>query len=154
MSNKILIVLIGVMLIIMLGLGGGLFMMWSKISALDAKSSQPAKADAKPPEVEHNLGPIYSLDTFIVNLADKGGNRYLRVTMDLELNSKVVEDEIKERLPQIRDAILMILPTRRFDDINNSSGKAALRDEIKKKINSFLVKGQISNVYFSEFVVQ
>ena len=31
------------------------------------------------------LGTLFSLDTFIVNLADQERNRYLRVTMDLEL---------------------------------------------------------------------
>ena len=31
------------------------------------------------------MGPIRSLDTFIVNLADPLGKRYLKVKMDLEL---------------------------------------------------------------------
>jgi flagellar FliL protein len=155
MSNKIIVLLIAVVMVLMLGLGGGLFMMWSKLSAMNT----PSVADAgQEPETntdsEHPLGPIFSLDTFIVNLADNGGNRYLRVTMDLELGNPELEAEIDKRLPQVRDSIIMILPTRRFEDISTVQGKTALRDEILATINGYLLQGKIAKIYFKEFVVQ
>jgi flagellar FliL protein len=155
MSNKILVLLIGVLMVLMLGLGGGLFMMWSKLSALNTQGI--ANAGDKPVQegsLEHPLGPIFQLDTFIVNLADKGGNRYLRVTMDLELGNAELESEINKRLPQVRDSILMILPTKRFEDISTVQGKTALRDEMLATINGYLAQGKITNIYFKEFVVQ
>ncbi|NNL77873.1 MAG: flagellar basal body protein FliL [Desulfobacterales bacterium] len=160
MSNKILIILIGVMMVFMFGLGGGLFMMWNKLSALSAQTA--ANADDESDEndsgeevsVEEMLGPIYALDTFIVNLANNGGNRYLRVTMDLELDNKNLESEVNKRLPQVRDSILMILPTKRVEDISSVAGKTTLRDEILGKINSYLAQGKITNIYFKEFVIQ
>ena len=155
MSNKIVFLLIGVLLILMLGLGGGLFMMWNKLSDLNAQSMANA---ANNPDAEekrdHPLGPIFSLDTFIVNLADKGGNRYLRVTMDLELGNPELEAEITKRLPQVRDSILMILPTKRFEEISTVQGKTTLRDQIMETINGFLAQGKITNIFFKEFVVQ
>jgi flagellar protein FliL len=155
MSNKILIVLMGLLIVFMLGMGGGMFMMWNKLSELSIQSA--ANAGINPGQgnnPEHPLGPIYSLETFIVNLADKGGNRYLRVTMDLELTNPEVAAEISKRLPQIRDSILMILPSKRFDDISSVDGKVALRDEILEKLNSLVTLGKITNIYFKEFVVQ
>lgn len=155
MSNKIVFLLIGVLMLLMLGLGGGLFMMWSKLSDLNAQSTANAANDpAAEKKIEHPLGPIYSLDTFIVNLADKGGNRYLRVTMDLELGDPDLEAEITKRLPQVRDSILMILPTKRFEDISTVQGKTALRDQIMQTVNGFLAQGKITNIFFKEFVVQ
>jgi flagellar FliL protein len=155
MSNKILVLLIGVLMVLMLGLGGGLFMMWNKLSDLNAQShanaSEKAGGDGA---LEHPVGPIFSLETFIVNLADQGGNRYLRVTMDLELENPEMEAEIAKRLPQVRDSILMILPTKRFEDISTVQGKISLRDEMLETINGFLAQGKISNIYFKEFVVQ
>jgi flagellar FliL protein len=155
MSNKILVLLIGVVMVLMLGLGGGLFMMWNKLSAMNTLSVADAGQD---PETgnnsEHPLGPIFSLETFIVNLADNGGNRYLRVTMDLELGNSELEAEIDKRLPQVRDSIIMILPTRRFEDISTVQGKTALRDEILATINGYLLQGKITKIYFKEFVVQ
>ena len=63
-------------------------------------------------------------------------------------------EELEKRLPQIRDKILMILPTKQYADIATTTGKLALRDEIMASLNTFLKKGQISNIYFTEFVVQ
>lgn len=155
MSNKILVLLIGVMTMLILGLGGGLFMMWNQLSALNAQSV--ADAGGQPDEVvslEQSLGPIFSLDTFIVNLADKGGTRYLRVTMDLELGNSDLEDELHKRLPQVRDSLLMILPSKRFEDISTVQGKTALRNEMLEALNGYLGQGKITNIYFKEFVVQ
>src|SRR5210317_270442 len=153
MSNKILIILIGVMMVFVLGLGGGLFMMWNKLSAMETQAQSPSDQDASVP-VEELLGPIYPLDTFIVNLADKGGKRYLRITIDLELDSKDLESEVTKRLPQVRDSILTILPTKRFDDISSAKGKTALRDQMLERINGLLARGRVTNIYFKEFVVQ
>ena len=155
MSNKILVLLIGVLMVLMLGLGGGLFMMWNKLSTLNTQGVANAGEQPDPAaSIEQPLGPIFALDTFIVNLADKGGNRYLRVTMDLELGNPELESEIEKRLPQVRDGILMILPTKRFEDISTVQGKTALRDEVLETLNGFLAQGKIVNIYFKEFVVQ
>jgi flagellar FliL protein len=156
MSNKILVLLIGVLMVLMLGLGGGLFMMWNKLSTLNTQGVANAgeQPNGQGASIDQPLGPIFSLKTFIVNLADKGGNRYLRVTMDLELGSPELESEIEKRLPQVRDGILMILPTKRFEDISTVQGKIALRDEVLETLNGFLAQGKIINIYFKEFVVQ
>jgi len=159
MSNKILIMLIGVVMVLMLGLGGGLFMMWNKLSAMETRSQSTAEdaeqgnQDSSVP-VDKLLGPIISLDTFIVNLADTGGKRYLRMTIDLELDREELESEVNKRLPQVRDSILTILPTKRFEDISSAQGKTALRDQMLERINGMLARGQITNIYFKEFVVQ
>ncbi len=59
MSNKILIILIGVMMVFVLGLGGGLFMMWNKLSAMETQTQSPSDQDASVP-VEELLGPNLS----------------------------------------------------------------------------------------------
>ena len=159
MSNKILMILMAVIVVFMLGLGGGLFMMWNKLSAMETQVQRTAGDDEQADKdttvpVEDLLGPIFPLDTFIVNLADKGGKRYLRITIVLELDSEELESEIKKRLPQVRDSILTVLPTKRFEDISSAKGKTMLRDQMLERINSFLARGQLTNIYFKEFVVQ
>ena len=155
MSNKILIALIGVLMVLMLGMGGGLFLMWNKLSDINLQANANAGVQSgQGGSTEHPLGPIYALETFIVNLADKGGNRYLRVTMDLELGNPELEVELVKRLPQVRDSILIILPSKRFADISSVEGKIALRDEIMETLNGFFTQGKVTNIYFKEFVVQ
>jgi flagellar FliL protein len=154
MSNKLLLILVSVLVILMLGLSAGLYMMWNKLSGMQVPANQAAAEAAPKDSAEVLPGTIFSLDTFIVNLADEGGHRYLRVTMDLELVAGLSPDDIKGRLPQIRDSVLMILPTKRFQDISTAQGKVVLRDELMDKLNALFSRRVIGNIYFSEFVVQ
>jgi flagellar FliL protein len=152
MSKTLMIIIISVVLLFMGAVGGGFFILWNKISQLP---QDPATVEEIPVEEEENaIGPLYSLDTMIVNLADRGGKRYLRVTMALELSDPEAMTTIESRLPQVRDAILMILPTKNYEDVSTTEGKIALRKEIMEKINSLMTKGQVTNLYFTEFVVQ
>ena len=153
MSNKLMFMLMAVLLVLMIGLAGGFFMMWNKMSALSAQANAAASPEAEQSQVPA-LGPLFSLDTFIVNLADAGRNRYLRITMDLELAESNDSAKLTERLSQVRDSILMILPSKQFDDIASMEGKIALRDEIITKINGLFAKNVITNIFFTEFVVQ
>jgi len=146
MTRKKLIIFI-IILLIFVSVGAVSFV-WNKTSFF---SSQTEKVPENNSEV---IRSVYSLDTFIVNLADKGGRRFLRVTMDLELKDESLAGEIDKRLSQIRDSILMIIPTKRFEDINRVEGKIALSDEIMTKLNSFLKDGSITNIYFVDFVIQ
>jgi len=152
MSKTMLIIIISVVVLFMGTVGAGFFILWNKISQIP---QNPAIAEDLAVEEEENaIGPLYSLDTMIVNLADHGGKRYLRVTMALELSDPEALTTIESRLPQVRDTILMILPTKKYADVSTTEGKIALRSEVMEKINSLMTKGQVNNIYFTEFVVQ
>jgi flagellar FliL protein len=164
MSNKVLIIIIAAFVLLVGMMGAGFFIimkqMNSAVAQVQQKSGEQPAEEESPPEPEVSIGPIYKMDTMIVNLADQGGKRYLRITMEFELKPaenievKEVVEELEKRLPQIRDAILMLLPSKQYADIATTSGKITLRDEILSKLNAYLKKGQISNIYFTEFVVQ
>jgi flagellar FliL protein len=149
MQNKLIFLVVTVLLVLTIGLAAGFFMMWSKISTLNTPGNTAAATQG-----QATLGALFSLDTFIVNLADQERSRYLRVTMDLELGSATDVEKLNERLPQIRDRILMILPSKRFADIASMEGKTALRDEIISKLNGLFPENMITNIFFTEFVVQ
>jgi flagellar FliL protein len=142
-----------VLLVLTIGLAAGFFMMWNKLSDLNIQADMAATSGNGKAQAAA-LGPLYSLNTFIVNLADEGRSRYLRVTMDLELGESNYAGILSERLPQVRDSILMILPSKQFDDIASMEGKIALRDEIIAKLNSLFAKNVVTNIFFTEFVVQ
>lgn len=160
MSKSVLIIIISVVILFMGMMGAGFFVLWTKMSATVAQVQAGAGDEAAEEEAleeetgEIEIGTMYRLDTMIVNLADKGGKRYLRITMELELSVPELVEEVDLRLPQLRDSILMILPTKTYDEIGTTPGKIALRDEILARLNSFLKTGQITTLYFSEFVVQ
>jgi flagellar FliL protein len=158
MSKNLMFLVMGVFLLVVIIMGVGFFALWSKISSFDQamspqsadKSEELAKEDTK----EYVKRPTYLMDTFIVNLSDPKGKRYLRVTMDLEMSKEEFREEIEMRVPQIRNAILMILPARTVEGVQSIEGKIALRDEIITEVNNILSNGSITNLYFTEFVVQ
>jgi len=156
MSKKTLLIIIGAGLLFLALLGGGFYMIWTQVQSLQQppQSSEvqasPEKEEVEPP----SIGPTFPLETFVVNLADPDLNRYLRVTMELEMDSPKLEEEMNKRLPQIRDTILRILPEKRSEKIQSAAGKTALRQEIMTAINAYLRSGKIVNLYFTEFVIQ
>ena len=152
MSKTMLIIIISVAVLFRGMVGAGFFILWNKISQVPVDPSKVAEMAVE--EEENVIGPLYPLDTMIVNLSDDGGKRYLRVTMALELSDPESVDTIESRLPQIRDAVLMILPTKTYDDVSTTDGKIALRNQVMEKINTLMTKGRVNNIYFTEFVVQ
>jgi len=101
-----------------------------------------------------DIGPIYSLDTFIVNLVDPQGKKYLKVKMELELSSEELRMEVEKRLPQFKDTIITLLSSKTYEDVSSLEGKLQLRAELMAMLNQYLTSGSIVNIYFTEFIVQ
>jgi len=99
------------------------------------------------------VGKLVPMETFLVNLAGTRGNKLVKINMELEVDNPKVEDEIDHRKPQIRDIIIILLSSKTYDQVTTREGKESLRDEVKDTVNSFLVKGKIKKVYFTDFIV-
>jgi len=155
MSKKLILILSAAALVMMLFMGGIFFMMWSKISQMEGQMTVDQEPDKEEAVVEETVvKPIFPLKSFIVNLAGDNGTRYLKIKMDLEIKEESFNNDIRQRLPQIRDSIMMILTSKRYVDIKDTEGKIALREDIKNKVNAFFKEPCISNVYFTDFVIQ
>ena len=101
---------------------------------------------------KEELGPTVNLDQFIVNLgADRS---FAQVNIVFEVSNSDVIDEINERTPQIRDEIISILRGKSLEDINQPEGPRELREEMMQEINKILMEGRVTNVFFTEFVIQ
>lgn len=101
-----------------------------------------------------HLGKIVSLEPFVVNIADRERDRFLKLKTDIELSSEDVGSELEQRMPQIRDLIISLLGAKSFDEVRSIEGKNFLREEMLLRINSLLVTGKAKAIYFTEFVVQ
>ncbi|RLB11556.1 MAG: flagellar basal body protein FliL [Deltaproteobacteria bacterium] len=167
-KSKLILILVlmqAITLIAVVGLGAFMFLNFKKIQVPAIASVANANAEAQKQEEEKKEKKekevvkvkdevICELEPFIVNLMDENGRRYLRVKMNLELSSKEAEDEVKKKMPEIRDTILMTLSGKKFADIANLEGKMRLRDEIKENVDKILLSGKVLQVYFTEFIIQ
>lgn len=163
----ILYALVVLNMLVVLGVGMMLFMKSKKdaatIPAIDAAANgMAAHGDAhggghdehgKADEKEDFVGKTIPMETFFVNLSGNRGNKILKVNMELEVEGDRIAEEIDKRKPQVRDIIIILLSSKTYAQVNSAEGKEFLREEIKDTVNSFLTKGKIKRVLFTEFLV-
>ena len=121
----------------------------------DVKSndaSEALKNEKAPPQPR--FGIMVPMEPFIVNLAKSRGQRFLKVSVTLELSSAEVSAEINENIQKITDSILILLSSKTFENVYSVQGKFKLKDEITTRVNRFLVLGHVKDAYFTEFVIQ
>ena len=144
--------------IVVLVLGGGGYAAWDLLLAeklLGKDNPQTAETEQSTEEAEgKEFGAVYEMDPFIVNLLGQEGKRYLKTTIELEVDNDDVKNELAQRNPQLRDAILLILTSKSFEDIFRPEGKLRLKNELISRINQSLPDAGIRSLYFTEFVVQ
>ncbi|HTD06458.1 flagellar basal body-associated protein FliL [Undibacterium sp.] len=149
-SKKKLIIIIAAAVVLLAGAGGGAAMFLSKKSAVGKEKehkAEPAKA------------PVFiPMEPFTVNLQSEGGDKYLQVTMTLQVPDEETVNLIKLNMPQVRSRLLMLLSSKDATEILSGEGKAKLIDEIMAQASlPFSPKGEpqkISGVFFTSFVVQ
>jgi flagellar protein FliL len=118
-----------------------------------AKSESQGGSGVKQRQVA-TPGAMFDLDPFIVNLADTPDVRYLKITIKLEVDNEAVSTDLSARVPQVRDAVLVLLSSKDVNAVRTTQGKFQLRDEITQRINGLLPKPGVRSVYFTDFVVQ
>jgi flagellar FliL protein len=155
-SSKKLVkfIVIGTLLVL---LGGGAFAGWKFFLAKGSSGEDdPGMTETEDVSEVDDTSPgvMYAMNPFIVNLVGQRGQRYLKTKLELDITNKETEKDIKQRSPQIRDAILLLLATKSYDDINTAEGKIQLRNELVSRINQILQGSSIRSLYFTEFVVQ
>ncbi len=150
--------------LISLGLGaGGAFFFASQQQPPPAQTVQQTieaelaaeKAAAKQRALTEDFKErLYGLDPFVVNVTGDGYNRFLKLRVELETTDSDVKEEIDARLPQVRDALIVLLSSKQLSDITDFEGKALLKEDMLERVNDLLDSGQVRSILFTEFVVQ
>lgn len=84
---------------------------------------------------------------------------YLNLAFSVELTDKVFEDTVNEKTAKFKDALLRELGQMTVEELSTVQGRFILRSKIAGLINEIARKHPtdptvVSNVYFSEFLVQ
>ena len=155
MSNKSLIIII--VILILLLISGAVGALWY-IQKQDTSKGEQGKVEKQvnpQDETLSEIGPLYPLTPITVNLktADEK-DTYLIATLSLELDDKLLSNELDDKNAVIRDEIILILSNKTLEDVSSELGKQKICEEIKKKLNSMLSDGEIRNVYIVKFIIQ
>ena len=156
-SSKLLII---ILLIASLAIGGAaIFLVITNMTSDDKsefaeRENAGDEGDGGKKEGMDKLGPIMPLEPFIVNLSGAGGRNYLKIEITLEFDKEGVQIEVENKMPLVKDSILLLLATKSFESIQTAEGKLMLKNEIITRLNRFLSTGVVQNLYFTNFVVQ
>lgn len=131
-------------LVLALGGGGGAYWVYARAPQAPAKPAPPKTG-------------IVAMQPFVVNLADEGGSRFLRVTLSLviegeERAKEVTEDPVLSA--RIRSGILERLAQQTADHLVTPDGKSELKKVIAEQAAHSAHDLKVTDVLFSEFVVQ
>jgi len=101
------------------------------------------------------FGKMIPLEQFTVNLSTPGTStpKYVRVNISLEVPNGDTESEVTQKMPQVRNAIIDLVNSKRVSDLATGEGRDYLKDEIKGALNSFMVTGKVKGVFFTSFSV-
>lgn len=97
---------------------------------------------------------MVNLSEFLVNIISEDNSNYLKTSMTIELSNTDAQHELDKRMPQVRDAILMLLSNKTYDELYDLHGKKQLKAEITLTVNALLSSGDVTAVYLTDFIVQ
>lgn len=163
------LILFGLVALIAVGaVAGGVFFYFNKgkAPAGDNAAVEAAKEEEKKEEGGHGGGHgggepekkgnalLVTLEPFILNLADVDTNRYLKISIVLEFADAKGAGTAEGKMPQIRDALILLMSSLTYGDIHSVEGKLTLQSEILNRLNKVLEGAVVRRIYFTDLVVQ
>lgn len=157
-NKKMMMIIIGVVALVLVGgaaAGYFLFMKGGEEHAPAEKGGKKAEKGGK--KGEHK--EVYvTIDAFVVNIRGaEDENHYLQLAFDMKVDSPAMQDEVKQKMPEIRNKVLMHLSGKTVNDLGGPDGKQKLSEELKEQINGVLGYKKddgVLDVLFTSFVIQ
>lgn len=156
-GNMVLIIIVALLVLLLAGGGLAAYLLLSSGGSSTPQAQQAQGGGGSASGRSTNLlsiGPIYPMDSFIVNLLSESGSRYLKVSLDIELSSNRLASEMDTKRSVVRDIIIRTLSSKTFEEVSTLKGKERLKDEIVARLNEVLADGHVRNIFFTDFVVQ
>lgn len=129
------------------------FVIAPKLQTLAGPGVEDVVAEEKKDDREQ--GVLVGLKEVVVTLRDDGPTTsFLRINIDLEVSDNKVATMVEQRLPHLRDIVILSLSNKYSSDLRSLDGKSALKAELFRKLGDTLPDDSLLNIYFSDMVVQ
>ncbi|SFL78442.1 flagellar basal body-associated FliL family protein [Halanaerobium salsuginis] len=144
--NYKMLALIVVLVIVITGVASFTFFTYFSVSG--DKDQEEKKVE----RVE-DIRPTYNAGDFTVNITENSRINFVRASIVFEIENEDLVEELDKRSSQIRDRIISTLRAQN-ESILEEPGADTIKEIVKTKINDLLISGEITNVWFTELVVQ
>lgn len=126
-GKKKLFIIIGAVVALLGGSGGAA---WFFMSSGPKGEQADAAAAAKTEEKLKAGRSFITLEPFIVNLADTDLDRYTQIGVVLEVENAEANKKVADRMPAIRNGVLLLISSKMASDLMSRVGKEKLASEI------------------------
>jgi flagellar protein FliL len=154
LGKKLIFVAGGAALVLLLGIGAGVY--FFAFSAPHAKAGGTKMADASPPPpIVAPQVAFYDMPDIVVNIQTvDGAPAYLKLGVSLELNRAEEKAAIQPLMPRVVDQFQSYLRELRVDDLRGSAGVLRLKEELLRRINVAAAPFHVKDVLLKEMIVQ
>ena len=97
---------------------------------------------------------FFSVRHIVVNPYGTNGRRFLAMDMSIGVSNKSVIGELADKDAQLRDKINTFLSRKTVAELTNIVSKRKIKNDIKTLLNKMLDKGEVSEIYFTKYVLQ
>jgi flagellar FliL protein len=145
-KKKKTILIILIVLIILGGTSAGAYMYFRKPA--DQAGETNKKVNSAETE-SMDMGEV------IVNLSGSGGSHYLRAKVVIEYpKDKKLAAELDKKKHAVSDAIITTIRSKTYAEVSAGNSTQGLKMSIIEEINKSLETGEITGVYFTDFLIQ
>jgi flagellar FliL protein len=112
-------------------------------------------------KLAHNEPPpapvFINLEPFTVNLDGEDEDHYMQASIVLQVRDEKSVDRIKQYMPQIRSRLLMLLSSKKIDEVRTAAGKRKLAEEIVAAVKqpaTTPATHEVTGAFFTDLVIQ
>ncbi|WP_295489228.1 flagellar basal body-associated FliL family protein [Sphingorhabdus sp. EL138] len=140
--------IIAAALVLLLLIAGGLGYYFLVMQHGDAKAEAPEEKSAK--------AAIYvPAPEMIVNLRTPDGqSAFLKINFAITAHDKEAEEMLKERMPEIRDALQPFLRELRPEDLAGSAGVFRIKEEMTRRVKDRVGPDKVDDILIQDLIQQ
>lgn len=168
-GSKLIIILLIAIIVLLLVAGGAFYFL--VLSKQNKATNTSVNTNANTNMVQQTSNGMvttvdvdeqtYSFEDITTNLADIDSQKFIKTDValgyDPKTNKKLqaeLEDKTAIKTPILRSEIVQVLRSKKFADFSDEKKVEQIKTEILNKVNMHLKNGRISNIYFSNLVIQ
>ncbi len=151
-KKSMILLIIGVVMIVLAAVLV-IFVIFPKYQQMNGGAAEEEVAE-EVPEGPVPIGKILKIENITINPKGSQGRRFAVFEMALEYSNPELEPTLKTYMPIILDRYQTYLRTKTVRDLTSVSEIDSIRSDLKEIVVDMLKTDEITNLYFTRFVLQ
>lgn len=113
--------------------------------------TQLNKDGSSGPTIDEIVESSVDIPEITTNLAD---GSFVRITLKIQASDKKAGEELLKRDFQVKNIVIQELSEMEAEALEGKQGKVTFQNTIKSQINELMQHGEVTQVYFTSYVLQ